>query len=208
MPSGYNKYPYLKFRRGVWREIVRFVHVDIGHVGTLLELGAGYCDFINQFPADKKICYELNPDMQRWVEPDVIFINKEAISIDSLENASVDLVFASNFLEHLDKDELQLLLPKIFNVLKQGGKFVLLQPNYRLCEKQYFSDVTHKTIFSDQNIKSFLERFGFIVTRIIPGLLPLQMKSRLPKWPLLVRLYLSMPIKPRAAQMYVVAIKE
>jgi hypothetical protein len=31
------------------------------------------------------------------------------------------------------------------------------------------------------------------------------MKSRLPKWPILVRLYLHSPVRPLGAQMYVVA---
>ena len=50
-----------------------------------------------------------------------------------------------------------------------------------------------------------LEGAGFRVVRKVPGLLPFSMKSRLPKWPFLIRAYLSSPWKPLAAQMYFVA---
>jgi len=85
---------------------------------------------------------------------------------------------------------------------------ILLQPNHRRCAEHYWDDPTHRTVFSDVNITPFLARHGFGVVKLIPGLLPFSMKSRLPKWPLLVRLYLWSPFKPLGAQMYVVARKE
>jgi SAM-dependent methyltransferase len=130
---------------------------------------------------------------------------EDATGITQLGFKNVDLVFASNFMEHLDQTEFSILLPKIHDVLKPQGKLVLLQPNYRLYPERYFDDKTHKTIFSDENISGFLEGYGFVIRKLIPGLLPFSMKSRLPKWSFLVRLYLLSPVRPMAGQMYVVA---
>lgn len=205
LSNGYKKYPYLKYRKGVWREIVRFVKKDAGTVNTLIELGAGYCDFINQFPAGRRIAYDLNPEMHKYADTGVDLRIEEARGINRLGDSIADLVFASNFMEHLDHAELDKLLPNIHSVLRSKGKLILLQPNYRLYPDRYFDDKTHKTIFSDENISGFLEKYGFSVRKLIPGLLPFSMKSRLPKWSVLVRLYLLSPIKPMAGQMYVVA---
>lgn len=199
------RYPFLRQRRAVWREIVRYVAGDIGPVDTLVELGPGYGDFVNQYPARRKLAYDLNPAMRIFFAPDVIFHAENAEMIRLLPEASVDLVFASNFLEHLNGTALDRLLPLIRRALRPGGRLVLIQPNYRRCADRYFEDDTHETIFSDDDIASFLAGHGLDVVKLVPGLLPFSMKSRMPKWPILVRLYLASPLKPLAAQMYVVA---
>lgn len=198
-------YPFIKSRGVVWKEIVRYVLKDTGKIKTLLELGPGFCDFINQFPAETKIAYEQNPDMVHYAKSEIDLRINDVSSISEIDYGTIDMVFASNFLEHLDKDALNRLLPEIYRILKPKGLFVAIQPNYRLCSKTYFDDETHITIFSDDSITTFLTGFGFSVIKIIPGFLPFSMKSRFPKWPCLVRLYLNLPFKPMAAQMYVVA---
>lgn len=200
-------YPFLKERKGVWKEIARYVSKDLGTAESFLELGAGYCDFINYYPAKHKICFELNPERKIYAARDVDFRCGDAVSLMKGIDLKIDIVFASNFLEHLTKQQLEDLMPKIYKVLTENGRLVLIQPNYRLCRHRYFEDPTHHTIFSDENIKNFLQKYGFEIVKIVPGLLPFSMKSRLPKWPIFVRLYLHSPIKPNAAQMYIVAQK-
>jgi SAM-dependent methyltransferase len=198
-------YPQLPSRRAVWREIVRYVQRDAPEVETLVELGPGYGDFIDQFPAKRKIAFDLNPEMRAFVDESVELRVEDAQAIASLPAASVDLVFASNFLEHLEGDEVDRLLESVQGVLRPGGRLMLIQPNHLRCGEHYFDDPTHVTIFDDRNIGFWLERAGLRTLRIDPGLLPFSMKSRVPKWPLLVRLYLNVPVRPLSAQMYVVA---
>jgi SAM-dependent methyltransferase len=202
------RYPYLKYRRNVWKEIVRYVQGDVPKVDTLIELGAGYCDFINQFPSRTKIGYELNPDMREFADVTVDLRIEDAVALRGIASNSVDLVFASNFLEHLDEPAHTLLLPRLRDVLKPGGRLILIQPNYDRCRSHYFDDETHQTVFSDKSMRTFLDSYGLTVKKLIPGFLPFSLKSALPKWPFLVRLYLMSPIKPFAAQLYVVAEKE
>lgn len=203
------QYPFLEYRAKVWREIIRYVIRDCPNVDGLLELGPGYCDFINQFPARHKTCVDRNQAMQQYANPGTRFLCEEAGLLSEIDDQSVDMVFASNFLEHLGEEEHQVLLPNVHRILAPTGRLVLIQPNYRLYPDRYFDDPTHRTIFSDQNITGFLERFGFIVSKLAPRFLPFSMQSRLPlpKWSPLVRLYLASPVKPFAGQMYIIAHK-
>ena len=198
-------YPELPGRRAVWGAIARYVARDARDVGTLLELGPGYCDFLNQFPAARRIGFDLNPAMRRFADAGVDLRIESALALPGIAPGSVDLCFASNFLEHLAGDELDALLPRVRRALAPRGRLILLQPNHRLCAAHYFDDPTHRTIFDDANIAPCLARYGFRVVKLVPGLLPFSMQSRLPKWGWLVRAYLALPIRPLAAQMYVVA---
>lgn len=197
-------YPFLKARRLIWREIVRFVAQDVPPINVLIELGPGYCDFINQFPASNKIAFEINPEMKKYADANVDFRVEDASGIRNVPSKSVDLIFASNFLEHLTEAELNLLLQEIARCLHPDGQMVIIQPNYSLCAKHYFDDPTHKLIFSDQNLASIVEAHGLKIIKLIPNLLPFSFKNRVPKWPFLVRLYLLSPIRPFAAQMYAI----
>ena len=198
-------YPELPGRRAVWGAIARFVARDAGEVGTLVELGPGYCDFLNQFPAKRKIGFDLNPEMKRFAVEGVELRIESALELPEIAPASVDLLFASNFLEHLDGEELDELLPAIRRVLAPRGRLILIQPNHRLCAEHYFDDPTHRTLFDDGNIGEWLARHGLRVVKLVPGLLPFSMNSRLPRWGWLTRFYLRLPFRPLAAQMYVVA---
>ena len=122
-------YPWLEQRRDIWREIARYVRRDAPEVGTLVELGPGYCDFINQFPASHKIGFDLNPEMSTFAASDVELRIASAVELAGIEPGGVDLVFASNFLEHLNTDELEILLPGIRRVLSPRGRLILIQQN-------------------------------------------------------------------------------
>lgn len=192
-------------RSGVWREIARYVARDIKDSSTVLELGCGYGDFINSIPSDRKMAIDLHEGIAGGLKPDVQFICGDCTNLDFLKTNSVSTIFASNLLEHLQRDAISRLLSEIRRVLHPKGRLLLIQPNYRLCAKNYFDDYTHVTIFSDTSLCGLLEAEGFAIQRCVPGLLPFSMKSSLPKHPLLVRLYLHAPLRPLARQMYVVA---
>jgi SAM-dependent methyltransferase len=202
------RYRYVPGRRAVWRAIVEYVARDVGPVESLLELGPGYCDFVNQFPAARRIAIDLDPAMRAFAAPEVDFRVGNAAELAGIPAGSIDLVFASNFLEHQPLDQAARLLGRIRSVLRPAGRLALLQPNFRLCPARYFDDPTHRTAFSEESLANLLLAGGFRLRRVVPGLLPFSMRSRLPKSYLLVRAYLALPARPFAAQMYLVAVPD
>ena len=201
-------YPEMRGRRNVWRAIARYIERDAPKVGAMIELGTGYGDFVNAFPAEKKIAFDLNPEMQAHIASEVDLRIEDATRLDGVLDESIELIFASNFLEHLEGEEIDTLLDRCFEALKPGGQLILIQPNHRLCAENYFDDPTHRTIFDDANIGEWLSAHGFRIRKLIPGFLPFSMNGRLPKSGILTALYLMSPWKPLAAQMYVVATKD
>jgi SAM-dependent methyltransferase len=198
-------YPWLDGRAGIWREIACYVLKDAPDAQTVVELGAGYCDFINNVPAPTRFAFDMNPDMARFAAPGVKLHVGDCRGLPGIVDGSVDLLFASNFLEHFTVGEAAALLRDAYRVLRAGGRIALIQPNHLRCPEHYWDDPTHKTAFDHQSLPGLLAQNGFRVLRMVPGLLPFSMKSRLPKIPLLVRWYLRSPIRPLAAQMYAVA---
>ena len=198
-------YPWLSGRAGIWREIAAYIQQDAPGAEAVLELGAGYCDFINQVAAPTRIAFDLNPEMARFAAPGVELRVGDCRGLPGIGDGAMALVFASNFLEHFTVTEVGALLHDIRRVLRPAGRLILLQPNYLRKPDHYWDDPTHKTAFHHRNLPGVLERNGFRVLRMLPGLLPFSMKSRLPKLPALVRWYLRSPIRPLAAQMYAVA---
>lgn len=203
-----SRYTYNKDREVVWKEIVRYLNPFILNKETILDLGAGYCDFINNVLAKNKIAVDISPELSKYAKSDVRQIQTNVTDLSKIESSSVDVVFASNLLEHLTDEDLEKTMNEVKRILKSEGFFISMQPNYRLSYKTYFDDPTHKKVFSDSALESFLISFGFKIVKKMPRFLPFSLKSRpslIPANPLLIRAYLNSPIKPFAGQMLFVS---
>ena len=100
----------------------------------------------------------------------------------------------SNFLEHLrTKKEVLKTFKEVFRVLKAGGKVITLHPNIRYLYKDYWGYFDHHVPLTDKNIDEGLEVVGFKVEISIDRFLPFTKKSKIPKHPTLVKLYLMFP---------------
>ena len=176
--------------------------------GTVVELGAARGDFINNIKALRRVAVDVWPGVTEYAAAGVEAHVRSGIDLGFLDSKSVDVVFASNFVEHLQVDEARTMLKEVGRVLRSGGRVILVQPNYRTSYKRYFDDYTHVSMWSDVSLQDFLTAEGFIVERAEPRFLPLTMKSRLPVHPWLIRLYLALPVKPMAGQMLVVARRD
>lgn len=115
-----------------------------------------------------------------------------AADLSFIPDASLDLVFASNLLEHLSHAECAECLESVREKLKVTGRLVILQPNFRYAFREYFDDDMHRTIWTDVSITDFLAAHSFLVEAMHPRFLPLSLKSRLPVWPFLIRIYLRL----------------
>lgn len=196
----------------VWIEIIRFLKPYILEDSVVVDLGAGYCDFINQVKASKKYAVDHSPDLYKFTGVDVEKINSSASDLNSIASNSVDVVHSSNLFEHFTDEELSKTMSEVKRVLKVGGKLILMQPNYRLHPGRYFDDHTHKKIFTDASLESFLVENGFRIILKMPRFLPQEMKnspSIIPHFllPFIIRTYIHSPLKPFAGQMLFVAEK-
>lgn len=199
-----SRYIWDESRVVVWKEIIKFLKKFIPKNGTVLDLGAGYCDFINNVEAKNKIALDHSPDLKKYLKQGIEGINSSVAENFPITSDGVDVVFASNLLEHLSNEDLSKTILEIKRVLKKGGRLILMQPNYRLSYKTYFDDHTHKKIFSDVSLGTFLVEHGFDIELKMSRFLPFSLKSRpsiVPVFPWLVRWYIYSPFKPFAGQM-------
>jgi ubiquinone/menaquinone biosynthesis C-methylase UbiE len=107
----------------------------------------------------------------------------------------VDLAFTSNFLEHLEsKADCDRVLREVLRVLRPGGKFIVMGPNIRYLPGRYWDFYDHYLPLSNLSLEEALAVSGFSVTRNIAKFLPYTTRSALPQHPLLVSVYLKVPL--------------
>ncbi len=202
----HTRYTFEKDRLPVWREFCRYLQERyIPRESRLLDLGAGYCYFINNIAAREKHALDLFEGLAEHASRGVVTHVQSCTSVDTLGPGRFDVVFTSNLFEHLSRPELLETLAKVRTVLRPGGKLIIFQPNFTYSYKKYFDDVTHLQIFTHVGLSDLLTASGFRVLQVKPRFLPFTMKSKLPRYPWLVRLYMHSPVKPLAGQMLLVA---
>jgi SAM-dependent methyltransferase len=193
-------------RTAVWKEISRFIQArDVPRHARILELGAGYCDFINQIEGRERHALDVADSVRRHAADGVVVHVGSCTSLSPFADKSLDVVFASNLFEHLTREELSATLAEVRRVLVPDGRLIVLQPNFRYCSRRYFDDYTHLQVFSHVSLADRLSSAGFQILRVEPRFMPFSLKSRVPAAPLLVRLYLWAPFRPGAGQMLLVA---
>lgn len=169
----------------------------------VLDLGAGYANFINNIRCRTRTAVDVWPALPEHVQRGVTARVGPATELDFLPDASVDFVFASNLFEHLTQAQFADVLAQLSRKARTGATLNILQPNYRRAYAEYFDDYTHVTVYSDVSLCDFLEAHGWRVIECVPGFLPLSLSSGWPVQPWLIRLYLRLPWKPLAKQMFV-----
>src|SRR5262249_49898490 len=115
----------------------------VGPNDAVLDLGAGFCEFINHIGCATKYAVDSNPEIAALAAPGVITHCGPAHQLDWLERA-VDVVFSSNFFEHmLDKAMLLATVREVHRVLRPGGRLLILQPNIRYAYREYWDYLDH-----------------------------------------------------------------
>ncbi|HEX8447279.1 MAG TPA: class I SAM-dependent methyltransferase [Sphingomonas sp.] len=194
-------------RRGaVWRALWKYYfRHHISPADTVLDLGAGYGDFINSVSAGRRLAIDQWPGLADHVAPGVETVIGPVSDLSAIPDGSVDYAFASNLFEHLPQTDMAVVLRALQDKLTTRGMLTILQPNYRYAYREYFDDYTHVAIYSHISLADMLSAHGWEVLEIHPRFLPLSLKSRLPTWAWLVGAYLRSPVKPMGKQMLMVA---
>ncbi len=198
-------------REKVWRVLTRhFFQRWVSPSDVVLDVGAGYCEFINHIQAATRYALDLNPATAARASADVRVLSQDVTAAWALPSNSVDVVFSSNFFEHLpDKAALQYCLGEICRVLRPGARLLAMGPNIRFCYDVYWDFFDHFLPLSDRSLVEALGIVGLQVERVVPRFLPFTMKGKTPPPAPLIRLYLQLPIfwKLLGKQFLVVARK-
>lgn len=195
-----------KKRTVLWQTLcTAFFNKIITKDESVLELGAGYCDFINSIEAGRKFAVDIWDDFPKYADGNVTCFVSSVTELKGIENNSIDFIICSNLIEHLTHDEIKQTLFRSAEILRQGGKIILIQPNFRLNPGRYFDDYTHVSIWTDTSLSDFLRANGWKVDQLRSKFLPLTVKTKFPVAPFLIKCYLKSPIKPLAGQMLLIA---
>lgn len=160
---------------------------------TVLDLGSGYCEFINNIKATRKLALDLNPEAVKRANPDVEIVLHDCSTPWPIEPASLDVVFTSNFLEHLlDKPTVSRTLAEAHRALKPGGLIVCMGPNVRYVPGAYWDYYDHYVALTDRSLREALEQPGFTIDYSVDRFLPFSMSEGKEKPVALVGWYLKL----------------
>ena len=131
----------MQAKRILWQVLIDdFLQNYVPSESAILDIGGGYCEFINQIRAAEKCLIDLNPDSKLFANPDVNVLNIDVLNLDdrTLFSKQFDRIFISNFFEHLsNKEELVQIISFCFDALKPGGSLLVIPPNFKYSYKEY-----------------------------------------------------------------------
>jgi SAM-dependent methyltransferase len=184
------------YRDRVWKVLTaEFFSRWVARESKVLDLGSGYCEFINNISAAVRYAMDLNPAAQQRAAKGVNVLLQDCSTPWPIEPATLDVVFTSNFFEHLpDKTALELTVSHAFASLRPGGCLIALGPNMRAIGGAYWDFYDHFIPLTDRSLTELFRKIGFEIEYLCPRFLPYTMSHgrQHPIWTL--RLYLKLPL--------------
>jgi len=183
------------YRNQVWKILVKqFFSKWIRSTDHILDLGCGYGEFINHTKCEVRHAMDLNPKTRSLMDKEIIFHEQDCSKPWKIESNSLDLVFTSNFFEHLrNKESLDCTVGEIKKALKPEGRLIAMGPNISVLKGKYWDFWDHYVALSDQSLCELLQIHNFTIERSESKFLPYNM-VRVKEHPLfLVSLYLKFP---------------
>jgi ubiquinone/menaquinone biosynthesis C-methylase UbiE len=184
------------YRTAVWKVLCsRFFARYIKPEHTVLDLGAGWGEFTINITAAEKYAMDLNLDCGRHVAGSAKFLHQDCSERWPLDDGVLDVVFTSNFLEHLPNKELiDKTLGEAHRCLKQGGLMICVGPNIRYLPGLYWDYWDHHVPITDGSMAEALKLRQFSIETQVDRFLPYTMSGG-SKPPLIaVKAYLRLPL--------------
>lgn len=188
--------PAADYRNALWSVLCEdFFQRYIPANATLLDLGCGWGEFSNNIRAGKKYAMDMNPDAATHLDDAVELLQQDCSEPWPLPDDSLDVLFTSNFLEHLPtKGHVERTLDEARRCLKPHGLLIALGPNVRLLPGAYWDFWDHHIHISDRSLAELLGMKGFAVREQHAGFLPYTMSDGRNPNLLLVKLYLRLKL--------------
>lgn len=161
----YQSHPETNYPQELTEYLFHKYNIQAGQ--KLLELGCGRGDFLSSFNNLGIECKGLDisekaGDALENVE--VLKCNLEKDEFPFSDNF-FDVIFHKSLLEHLREPEN--LMTESFRVLKPGGLFLSLVPDWESNYKTYFDDYTHRTPYTIISLRDINKIFGFQNVEVI-----------------------------------------
>ena len=191
-----------------WALVTRWIESKLGNPRSVLDPAAGRGEFIISSRAPERWACDLSDQRTSW--PTGITTRFGDIYKVDLPEKHFDMIFVSNFLEHLaTPDDVFKYLLQLRKSLKPDGKLAIMGPNFRFSANVYYDFADHLLPLSDRTVEEHLAAVDMKCERIIPRFLPLAFRSQRFSHPLLVKLYLAVPFFWRfyGKQFFIVATR-
>lgn len=185
-----------EYRDQVWHLLCsEYFSRFIPRESVILDLGAGWGEFINHIDAANKFAMDLNPETPEHLAPGITFIHQDCSQPWGVEADSLDVVFTSNFLEHLfDKPSIERTVAEAYRCLKEGGLFICMGPNMNCVPGAYWNFWDHHVPLTEQSCAELLRIKGFSIVRCLDRFIPFSMSGGRKVPAPLIRLYLKLPL--------------
>lgn len=180
-------------KHALWKVLCRHLQRYVGSDAAVLDVACDRGYFIENITARERWATDVR-DMSQFLSEGVRFVQADGLTLDRhLPHDSFDLVFMSNYLEHLGSGgEVVRQFEVTRALLRPGGSVLVLQPNIRLVGGAYWDFIDHKVALTERSLAEAAELAGLRTTRVVTRFLPYTTKGRLPTSARLARLYLAL----------------
>lgn len=200
-----------KYRTEVWKILCNnYFNRYISPEYSVLDMGAGWGEFINNIKASHKYAMDLNPDTKDRLNQNIKFLHQDCSQKWEISDNTLDIVFSSNFLEHLPtKDHVESTISEARRCLRYNGLVIFLGPNIKYINGAYWDFWDHFIPLTEQSLAEVLNLKGFQVQVNLPRFLPYSMSTGITPPFIFLKVYLRVPFAWRffGKQFLVVARK-
>ena len=163
-----------------WQILCRdFFQKYVPAEATVLDIGAGDGLFSKNIRAKRRIAVDISDHARKLESSGIEVVIAPATELPQHIKEPVDIVFMSNFLEHMPNKQVLLeVIAASYEVLAPGGKVLILQPNVRYAGAAYWDYIDHHIALTEHSLQEALEISGFQVTENIARFLPYTVKSK------------------------------
>ena len=181
-----------EYRNNVWKILCdEYFSLLVFPEAHVLDLGCGWGEFINNVKAGRKYAMDLNPDAGPRLQEGTRFLNQDCSKEWGIQSESLDVVFTSNFIEHLpDKGHVESAIAEAYRCLKDDGLIICLGPNIKHVLGVYWDFWDHAIPITDISLSELLKLKGFSIQSSVPRFLPYSMSTGSTPPLLFLKLYL------------------